>query len=55
MQSHHVGRLAPDDDYDNEFSDAWMRAVARAWASEWNDPREDIYSIDDGLPPEQAG
>ena len=29
---------------------AWDAAVAGEWAAEWSDPREDIYSQDDGEP-----
>jgi hypothetical protein len=29
---------------------AWESAVGREWETEWNDPREDIYSLDDGEP-----
>ena len=32
------------DEFDDEFSDAWMKMVAQAWAAEWGDPREDIYT-----------
>lgn len=28
----------------------WMAGVAHAWQAEWSDPREDIYSITDGVP-----
>jgi hypothetical protein len=28
----------------------WADAVSREWAAEWNDPREDIYTITDGEP-----
>ena len=27
----------------------WMAGVAREWQAELNDPREDIYSITDGV------
>jgi len=38
------------DDADNEFSDAWMKAIAQAWAAELSDPRDDIYTLEDGEP-----
>ena len=28
----------------------WANAISREWAAEWNDPREDIYTITDGEP-----
>ena len=40
------------DEADDEFSNAWAGAVAQAWATDWNDPREDIYTLDDGNPVE---
>ncbi len=30
----------------------WAEGVARAWAADWNDPREDLYSPVDGTPVE---
>ncbi len=41
--------LVPDGD-ENEFSDAWMKGIAHAWAAELNDPRDDIYTLEDGEP-----
>lgn len=35
---------------EEEASTAWAEAVARAWADDWSDPREDIYSLEDGKP-----
>ena len=29
---------------------AWERTINEDWASEWNDPREDIYTLEDGNP-----
>ena len=28
----------------------WSAAVAAAWAPDWSDPREDIYTLGDGEP-----
>lgn len=28
----------------------WIAGVNRAWAEDWSDPREDIYTLDDGEP-----
>jgi hypothetical protein len=30
--------------------DEWMQAVAESWADDLNDPRQDIYTLDDGEP-----
>lgn len=35
---------------DDELSTAWAQAIAHAWAKDWDDPREDIYTLDDGEP-----
>jgi hypothetical protein len=29
---------------------AWSAAVGTRWTSDWTDPREDIYSLEDGKP-----
>jgi hypothetical protein len=31
-------------------ADQWAAAVAEAWANDWNDPREDIYTLEHGKP-----
>ena len=28
----------------------WAQGIAREWAADWGDPREDIYTPDDGEP-----
>lgn len=28
---------------------SWSIAVAMLWASDWSDPREDIYTTEDGI------
>ncbi len=28
----------------------WQRAISHSWAADWNDPREDIYTLEDGQP-----
>ena len=30
--------------------DDWAEGVAQAWAGDWSDPREDIYTLQDGDP-----
>lgn len=33
----------------NEIEDkSWITGVNQAWAEDWSDPREDIYTINDG-------
>ncbi len=32
----------------------WANAISREWAADWNDPREDIYTITDGEPVDGA-
>lgn len=34
---------------------AWTRGIAREWADELADSREDIYTLDDGQPVNAAG
>jgi len=29
---------------------AWMRGLAAEWADDLGDPRQDIYTLEDGLP-----
>ena len=33
-----------------EVAGEWMEAIAQEWADELNDPRQDLYSLDDGVP-----
>ncbi len=35
---------------EEEDPEAWTRAIAQAWAADWSDPREDIYTLEDGKP-----
>ena len=63
-ENHQLRAVAPDsipagsvrlvllvpEDQDEEFSDAWMKGIAREWAAELGDPREDIYTLEDGEP-----
>ena len=39
--------LIPEED---EAGAAWMQGVAREWATELGDPREDVYTLEDGKP-----
>lgn len=38
----------------DEADAAWMPAVAREWAAELSDVREDVYSLEDGAPVNEA-
>jgi hypothetical protein len=44
--------LLPDED---DAGAAWQQGIARAWAGELSDPREDIYTLEDGQPLNAAG
>lgn len=39
--------LLPDED---NAGVAWARGVAQEWAEDLADPRQDIYTVEDGLP-----
>lgn len=39
--------LLPDEDGGGI---AWAHGLAKEWAEEWQDPRQDIYTLDDGQP-----
>ena len=39
---------------EDEAGSVWMRGIAREWTAELNDPREDIYTLNDGLPVDAA-
>lgn len=41
--------VIPEEEED-EFSDAWVQGIAREWEGELSDPREDIYTMEDGEP-----
>ena len=43
--------LFPEED---EAGVAWMQGIAREWAAELSDPREDIYTLEDGTPVDAA-
>ena len=34
----------------DEEKDDWAAGVARIWMRDWSDPREDIYTLEDGEP-----
>jgi hypothetical protein len=35
---------------EDDAGDAWMAGVAREWHDDLDDPRQDIYSMTDGVP-----
>lgn len=37
-----------------EHDRSWEQAITAAWAADWSDPREDIYTLDDGKPIDDA-
>jgi hypothetical protein len=39
--------LLPEED---EAGAAWARGVSKEWAAEWEDSRQDIYTLEDGQP-----
>ena len=45
MPDDNVAQAPPDEDAMN-----WIAAIAQIWARDWSDPREDIYTLEDGLP-----
>ena len=42
-------RISPVSEED-DAGDAWMTGVDHEWADDLNDPRQDIYTMDDGEP-----
>lgn len=45
--------MVPSDSED-EAGTAWMAGIAREWAPELSDPREDIYTLADGEPLDES-
>ena len=37
-------------DFEDDAGTAWMAGIAREWAADLSDPREDIYTLADGEP-----
>jgi hypothetical protein len=46
-----IARAAGEDDAGQQ----WMAAISREWHDELADPREDIYSLADGVPVDGHG
>jgi hypothetical protein len=38
-----------------DVPDDWRALANRAWAADWSDPSEDIYTLEDGEPEHGAG
>jgi len=36
--------------HEDDAGDAWMAGIAREWADDLADPRQDIYTLADGAP-----
>ena len=45
--------LAPLTEQDED--DAWRALINHSWARDWSDPREDIYTLEDGEPSHEPG
>jgi hypothetical protein len=43
--------LIPETD---EADGAWMQGIAHEWAAALQDPREDLYTLEDGQPVDAA-
>ncbi|ETX09303.1 hypothetical protein [Candidatus Entotheonella palauensis] len=43
--------LLPEED---DAGAAWMQGIGKEWEAELNDPREDIYTLEDGSPVDEA-
>ncbi len=41
----------PDDDVTHE---EWMAMIARSWADDLNDPRQDVYTLEEGAPEDET-
>lgn len=47
----HIIVLIPDEE---DAGEAWMQDITREWAAELSDPREAIYTLEDGKPLDAA-
>jgi hypothetical protein len=43
-------RVAVFSPMETSADDAWTHAIAKEWSAELGDPREDIYTVEDGYP-----
>ena len=44
--------LVPEEDQTEEM---WMRGIASAWSEDLADARQDLYTLEDGQAPDEAG
>jgi hypothetical protein len=45
---------APSSVWPEAEPDDWAAGIAQIWMPDWNDPREDIYTLEDGSPVDSA-
>ena len=50
-ETHWLQVQVPEED---DAGGGWMPSIAREWATELRDPREDIYTLEDGKPVDAA-
>ena len=43
-------QLLTEEDEEN----AWRALINQSWARDWSDPREDIYTLEDGKPSHES-
>lgn len=46
----HIERATSSPGGDDAADSAWTEGIAREWETELSDPREDIYTMEDGEP-----
>lgn len=46
--------IMPRKPVEDEAGEAWMAGVAREWHDDLADPRQDIYTLTDGVPSSDA-
>jgi hypothetical protein len=39
---------------EHDEDDGWRALINKSWAQDWSDPREDIYTLEDGKPSHEA-
>ena len=51
-EQHRLHLELPDEaaEAEGELEAVWMRAIAHEWREDLADPREDIYTLEDGEP-----
>jgi hypothetical protein len=46
--------IIPQGASEDDAGEAWMEGIAREWSDDLNDPRQDIYSLEDGVPVDES-